>query len=254
MQETLELLGLSPNEAKIYRALVERGELSVSDISRHTGIHRRNIYDTVERLLEKGLCYPAFSKKEAMYMAVDPEKLNELVAEQQKKLDGIMPTLRKHFLDQVADEEVYIYRGIEGQKNIWRDVLRVGEPSYFIGAKAAWFDPRLRIAREKFFREANKKKLKFSQLFDHQASIAKNFPIYFPGLLEYRVLPEKYATISSIHIFGPYVVTYTGLEQVGELDNDVVFFIMKSPQLAESYRTWFQALWDGVGKPKKKSK
>lgn len=44
-EHILEGLGLSPNEAKIYEALVERGESSISDIAVAAKIHRRNAYD-----------------------------------------------------------------------------------------------------------------------------------------------------------------------------------------------------------------
>ena len=60
-QEILEGLGLSPNEAKIYETLVERGESSVSEISVAAKIHRRNTYDAIQRLINKGLCFQIFS-------------------------------------------------------------------------------------------------------------------------------------------------------------------------------------------------
>lgn len=56
----LEGLGLSPNEAKIYETLVLRGESSVSDIAVAAKIHRRNAYDAIERLIDKGLCFQFF--------------------------------------------------------------------------------------------------------------------------------------------------------------------------------------------------
>jgi sugar-specific transcriptional regulator TrmB len=243
-QPLLEALGLTPNEAKIYETLVERGESSVSDISIAAKIHRRNAYDAIQRLLDKGLCFQIISPTENHYNAVNPDKLKEVISEKQEKLLQALPDLKKKFSERFAPEEAYIYRGLEGQKNIFRDVLRVGKDSYFIGAKGGWYDPRLDAARSKFFKEANKKRIKFTQLFDFEVgSKMPNFPKYFEGKLQYRFLPKKYSTNSAIHIFGDYVVTYTGLA-IGKAGEDVTFFIIRSKDLAESYRTWFWYMWE----------
>ena len=243
-QLQLESLGLSPNEAKIYETLVEHGELGVSDIAILAKIHRRNAYDAIARLLDKGLCFEIFSVKENTYNAVDPDKLREIADEKRRELEEILPDLNKKFTRRVVPEEAYIYRGFEGQKNVWRDVLEVGKDSYFIGAKVGWFDPRLKTAREKFFKEANRKKIKFIQLFDYEA-IKKihNFPKHFPAPLQYRILPKQYSTQSAIHIFGDYVVTYTGLKEIGKISDDIVFFVLHSADLADSYRSWFNYMW-----------
>ncbi len=246
--EIYESLGLSPNEAKIYETLVERGESTISQIAISAQIHRRNAYDAIQRLISKGLCFQIFSTTENKYNAVDPDKLRELLAEQESKLEQILPDLKKKFSERFAPQEAYIYRGLEGQKNIFRDILRVAEDSYFIGAKGGWYDPRLETSRTAFFKEANRKKIKFIQLFDQEAiSEIPNFPKRFEGALDYRVLPKKYSTNSAINIFGDYVITYTGLP-IGKLSDDIVFFVIRSKDLAESYRTWFWYMWEQSSK------
>ena len=243
-QETFEGLGLSPNEAKIYETLISHGELGISEIATRSQIHRRNAYDAIRRLVDKGLCFEIFSGKENRYGAVDPGKLLELAEEKRRSVEAILPELNKKFHARAAAEEAFIYRGLEGQKNIWRDVLRVGKKSYFIGAKGNWFDPRLAAAREAFFKEANRKKITFQQLFDIETfQKMPSFPKHFPAPLEYRLLPKEYSTQSAIHVFGDSIITYTGLKEIGKIPDDVVFFVMRSAALADSYRTWFEYMW-----------
>ena len=241
--EILESLGFSPNEAKIYESLLENGESSISEIAVASGTHRRNVYDAIQRLINKGLCFQIFSANENTYNAVDPNKLVELLVEKHDKLFSILPSLKKKFATRATTEEAYIYKGLEGQKNIFRDVLRVEQDSYFIGAKGGWYDSRLDSARTAFFEEANKKKIRFIQLFDYEVkSQMKDFPKYFEGKLEHRFLPKEYSTNSAIHIFGDYVITYTGLT-IGKVGENTVFFVIHSRDLAESYRTWFWYMW-----------
>lgn len=247
-QEILENLGLSPNEAKIYETLVEKGEMGISDISVAAKVYRRNAYDAIHRLIDKGLVFEIFSTAQNRYNAVDPDKLFELYAEKETKLKQILPELKKRFAHRLAPEEAYIYRGLEGQKNIWRDVLRIGKDSFFIGAKGGWFDKRLEANNKAFFAEARRKKIKFYQLFDAEIKILDpDFTKKFPADLEYRFLPKKYSTDSGLHIFGNYIITYTGLG-LGKLDENIVFFVIHSHNLAESYRKWFWYMWDKAEK------
>ena len=248
----LEALGLSPNEAKIYEALVERGESSVSSLAVTAKVHRRNAYDALERLIDKGLCFQIVSSTENRYNAVSPENLRSLITEKKDRLESILPELKRKFSDRVPSEEAYIYRGIEGQKNVWKDLLASGADSYFIGAKNAWSDPRLSDSRDEFFKEAKQKKIRFIQLFAYELKEKRpTFAEEFPGKLDYRFLPKQYPTNSAIHIFGDYVVTYHGLFVDG-LADDVVFFVLRSKRLADDYRTWFTYMWEQCPSEKKK--
>jgi sugar-specific transcriptional regulator TrmB len=238
-----EGLGLSPNEAKIYESLMEMGESGISKIAINAKIHRRNAYDAIARLIDKGLVFEIFSSDENRYNAVDPDKLMELLAEKETVLKKELPDLKKKFITRPAPQEAYIYRGLEGQKNIFRDMIRVGADSYFIGAKGGWYDSRIEAARQAFFKEAKKKGVKFIQLFDFEAiRQMPNFPKHFEGELKYRILPKEFSTNSAIHIFGDYVITYTGLG-IGHIEEDTVFFVLHSKDLAESYRKWFWYMW-----------
>ena len=243
LQELLSELGLSPNEGKIYETLLDRGELSVGDIALHANIHRRNAYDALHRLLEKGLCFEVHTAQENIYAPVDPGKLREILAEKQKKLDALMPSLEKKYGSKAAEEEVFIYKGNEGLKNLWRDIVRVGEDWYTLGAKGGWFDPKVTSARDAFFREAKRKKLKTYFLLD-QELLRKmpNFIKDYPVETDYRVLPKEYDTSSLVHIYGDYVVMYTN-PVVLEMADDITFFVVHSKTIAESYRQWFHYMW-----------
>ena len=54
MQQTLERIGLSKNEAKVYLVLLELGLTSSKAIIEKTNLHRQIVYDTLDLLIEKG--------------------------------------------------------------------------------------------------------------------------------------------------------------------------------------------------------
>jgi HTH-type transcriptional regulator, sugar sensing transcriptional regulator len=250
--EVLEQLGLSPNEAKIYEALLELKEASAGAIAANAKIHRRNTYDAIHRLVEKGMIFSVLSKGDHVYSAVDPDKLMELIKEKETKLEKILPDLRKKHQTDRQPQEAYIYRGIEGFKNYMRDVLRQGENAYFIGAKLGWWDPRLKSFTEQFVKEAERKNIKFHHLFD--SSVEKEGKEELKDMdkqnLEYRFLPEKYSTKSAIDFFGDQIVMWSGLS-LRKLEDDVTLFVIRDKSLVDNYKMWWQFMWDHCENPAK---
>ncbi len=239
-----ESLGLSPNEAKIYESLVEIGESGISNIAVAAKIHRRNTYDAIKRLIDKGLVFEIFSSGENLYNAADPDKLNELLGERQIELEKLLPELRKKFTKRLAPEEAYIYRGHEGLKNVWHDIIRVNQEVFTLGAKAQWLDPKIEAARIAFFNSMKKQKIKHFLLFDEETK--KQIPDFEKQLdfqKQYRFLPKGYSTNSVINIFGDYVVTYTGIT-IGKISDSTALFVIRSKELADSYRKWFWYMWE----------
>ena len=170
MLKNLEEFGLSKNEAKIYYSLIKQNYATTSELYKATGIHRRNIYDTLDRLMERGLVFQISSNKTNHYQAVNPEKLQQILIEKNNNLLKIIPELSREFKSLYRKEEVYIYQGIEGFKNHLRDVLELRQDLYAIGGKGAWFDKRIEPFADFFMREAKKKKIKFMQIFDYEVS------------------------------------------------------------------------------------
>lgn len=242
MQEILEEIGLSKNEAKVYLGLIKLNRASAGDIYKATGIHRRNIYDTLERLMEKGLVFQISEKKTNFFQAVNPEKLNQLLEERSNKLQKIIPLLTKDFEEQNRKEEVYIYQGAEGFKNYLRDILEVRQEMYAMGAKGALFDKRIEPYAQAFLDETVKRKIKLFHIFDHEVSQSKSkFLEFLPG--EYKFLPPEYSSEITLCTYGDRVVSFTG-RGVSNIGDTIKLFVTVSPQVAEAQRKWFKCLWE----------
>ena len=54
-KQQLRELGFSEGESEVYVALLKHGKTSVMQLAKLTGRHRTHIYDTIEKLKEKGL-------------------------------------------------------------------------------------------------------------------------------------------------------------------------------------------------------
>lgn len=241
-EELLREIGLSQNEARVYETLLQIGESSVQEISLKSKIHRRNVYDSISKLVEKGLASEVFIKGERHFKTINPRRLLEIIKEKEEKLEKVLPEMQKEFEFIEEKEEAYFYKGIEGFKNYLQDILSTKETVYFIGAKAFWLDDRLKHFLPRFQRERKKLGIKFMHLFDYEVKKQK------PEILKlvdesYKFLPKKYSSLTAVDVFGSYVVTFVGVKP-GELDKEPIQFVMKSQKLADGYRKFFQFMWD----------
>jgi sugar-specific transcriptional regulator TrmB len=244
-ENTLETLGLSPNEAKIYEALLHLGRSSISAIAIKGNIHRRNVYDTINRLLEKGLIFQIFQKGENIFEAVDPDKLMELIGEKQEKLQKVMPNLQKIYNSKPSEEVAFIYKGVEGFKNYMRDLVRVGQTTYFLGAKGLWFTPGVQdYYLNNFKKEMIKNKTGYFTIFDHKVKEQMPEALTKVGG-KYKIFPKEYSTPGVCDIFGDYVVTFNSAN-VGNFGEEGTIFVMKNKKLAENFRVWFKFIWDNL--------
>ena len=241
-EELLREIGLSPNEARVYEALLQTGESSVQEISNKSKVHRRNVYDSLSKLMEKGLASEVFIKGEKHFKATNPRKLLELLKEKEERVNKVLPEMQLKYESVEEKEEAYLYRGIEGFKNYLQDILKTRETVYFIGAKAFWLDERLQHFLPRFQRERKRLGIKFMHLFDYEVKKQKSEILKLVGQ-PYKFLPKKYSSSTTIDIFGDNVVTFVGVKP-GELYETPIQFVMKSRKLADGYRKFFQFMWD----------
>ncbi len=250
-QELFQSLGLAKNEAKIYEVLVREGDSPVGKISKKSGIHRRNVYDSLNRLIEKGLTIEVVSSNENQYQAVEPKKLAEILAEKFENLDKALPSLEKLYFDTPAEYRVQTYKGKEGWKQYMKDIIKVGKPFYSIGAQGAWMDKRVKSFYPGFLNQMKRKKIEMHHLFEYEI-LEKNHPILKNVGNKYKFIPKAYNTTSGIDIFGDRVniIHNQHLEQVGT-ENEIMFTVIQNQNLADSFRTWFKFMWDMCPENKK---
>lgn len=240
--EIFQQLGLAQNEARIYEILLQEGESSIGQIATKSKVHRRNVYDSISRLIEKGLVFEILEKKENRYQGVDPKKLMELIQEKEHMLAKIMPALEKLYVGTPQKESVYIYRGPEGWKNYMRDMLRLGQDAYFIGAKGGWLDSRVKNFFPQFIKEAERKKLKFHHLFDWEVQIECPHILRYVGK-SYKFLPKGYSAPAAIDIFGDHVNIISGI-RLGGMAEEFSVTVIVNQKIADTFRIWFKFMWD----------
>src|SRR3989338_4557201 len=93
--KTLEKLGFSPNEIKVYLTLNDYGSLKAGRIAKLAKIDRSSCYNTLKLLLEKGLASYVLIGKVKWFQATGPKRLLEYIKEQEEDVLGILPELQE---------------------------------------------------------------------------------------------------------------------------------------------------------------
>jgi sugar-specific transcriptional regulator TrmB len=109
IMKILAELGLTPNEIKIYAALLEYKECSIWELSTRAGIHRRNVYDAIQRLIDKGLAFQILPKAKLTYSPVHPSKLRELLEEKTSDLEAALPGMIRSFDKKNSPLAIYVF-------------------------------------------------------------------------------------------------------------------------------------------------
>jgi sugar-specific transcriptional regulator TrmB len=230
----LKKIGLTDTEIKIYVELLSLGATSAGKIVEQTGIYRKNLYDALNKLKEKGLITYVTENKIKVFQAKEPDNLIRFLEEKKEELEELLPELNAKANSQNPEIESEIYRGTEGIKTILKECLNYKDV-LFIGAtgdvenRLPYFWPHYNKKREKL-------KCKWKLLLVHEA---KNKPITKSQYYEYKILPEILSGLNVIYIYGDYVANVLWLEKP-------LAFVIKHKTLANNYRKYFVFLWKTI--------
>src|SRR3989338_3062505 len=132
----LKELGLTDNEIKAYLSLLQHGILSPTKLAEKTGLHRSYVYDTVERLLERGIINTVLVNGKKNYQAIDPKVLREIFELKLKQLDEVIPQLSGLFKLVKEETRIELHRGKQVYRTLIKDLLanlKKNEMVYLLG-------------------------------------------------------------------------------------------------------------------------
>lgn len=231
--EILQEIGLSNTESKVYLALLEIGSALAGEITKKSQINRTNVYDALERLIEKGLVTYVLSANRKVFEPINPERLNQILEEKQDNLKKILPELESKFKENKTKEEASIFKGKKGIKSIFEDILKENKDLYAYGAESKFAD--LFPAYQKYW---NKKraKLKINVKIIYNEKVKKRKKQENLKLLKMKFLHEHYEFPSTNLIYGDKTVIISWTE-------NPIGFMIKSKEVSKSNMSFFNLLW-----------
>lgn len=124
-KESLTSLGLTDGEAKVYLALLKSGSSTVGPIVKEAKVAYSNIYEILDRLLQKGLVSFIIKEKTRYYQAAPPSQLSEYLEKKESRLEQEKSALKKLIPEleklQLAtqQQQAEIFLGFKGIKTAY---------------------------------------------------------------------------------------------------------------------------------------
>jgi sugar-specific transcriptional regulator TrmB len=252
INEQLKKLGLQPNEARVYSALLELGRGTVTEISRRAELNRTTGYDILERLGIYGLVNRVItSTRKRLYIPEPLSRLKQFLENQKKQSDRrlenfeqVFPTLQNLFKTDLKPQ-IKIAEGRTAMEQMYLGVLDAKSPVYAIlnlkGYAEAFDQMGVEQTKERVKRGIREKVLAldstvarewYAKTYKGKKTRQRN--------TEYRWLPwdDRYQTAGEINIFDDKVI---GLLSKPE---ENIAFEIQSQTVADFLKIIFEKAWE----------
>ncbi len=217
----------------MYLALLGLGKSQAGVITKKSNVNRTNVYDALERLIEKGLVSYATENNIKFFEAVNPERFQEILEEKQKKLDKTIGELRLRYTKSKKEEDAFVFRVKKGIKSIFEEILSEKKDLFVYGAESR-FKEMFPFYQRHWNEERANLKINVKMIYNEKVREIKKREHL--KLLEMKFLPEIYDFPSTIMIYSDKVITIVWLEEP-------FGFMIKSEEAVKSNMNFFELLW-----------
>jgi HTH-type transcriptional regulator, sugar sensing transcriptional regulator len=232
MIKILENLGFTKNESEIYLVLLNQGSQSAGKIASKVGIHRRSVYDALERLAAKGAIGYIKENNLKNYSVNDPNQLLSMIKQKEHEISSILPELSEIYSKTKSKKETVFFKGKEGIRHIFQDQLKEKEEILVIGGSNRVYE-LLRYYIPHYERERKNLKIKTKLIFDTK---------------EQMEIPNSEIRYVK-HSLGPTSTNIYG-NKVGIIvwSENPYAILINDQSVAQSYKEHFKLLWEIAGK------
>src|SRR3989344_8460575 len=122
-KESLKEVGISEREIKVYLALLKTGRTATGNLIKESGVSASKIYQTLDKLVSKGLASYVIISKTKYFSASNPENLIGLIDEKKKAIQEVIPELKEIEKKRENIQEAEVYEGIKGIKSAFNKII-----------------------------------------------------------------------------------------------------------------------------------
>ncbi len=243
--EGLKELGLSGGQISVYSAVLELGISTISGIQEKTGIERRNIYDILNKLIEKGLISYTVEAGIKTYQCTHPNKILEEIKQKKEALDNLkiqFPKIKSFFEMSRPKIRAEVYRGNEAIKALLNELLDYKE-SFWIGGNSGVEQstpPEMKRWFQHWMKRRVTRKHILHDLVDHGTYLEGLEP---GDIKTHKKKYYKYCTLPP-NLSSPMVMVMFGNKVVQVLWSKQSFaFVLESEEIKVSFMKYFHYFW-----------
>ncbi|MFH1770114.1 MAG: helix-turn-helix domain-containing protein [archaeon] len=232
-------IGLSPNEIKVYLALLKLGKTSSTNLIKETSIVSSALYYSLENLIKKSLASYTIISNKKHFQATEPKRIIDLLETRKKEVENLLPELEALQKTNEEQIETNIYEGYKGIKGIYDELLRTlkkGDTYYVIGARQLGDKTHLEVNLmiQNFHKHREEKGINVEIIFnkDVEKKIREQ-------IKNFKYMKAKFSNIktnSVILLFNNKVINFLFTDKLLATET-------KSKEAYESYKQYFKEMW-----------
>ncbi|MBI4152729.1 hypothetical protein HY495_03395 [Candidatus Woesearchaeota archaeon] len=249
VERTLEEIGLTKNETKIYLALLELGLTTTGAIIKKTKTHTSKVYDGLERLSEKGLVTHIVKANTKHFKAVNPDRLLDFLEdkkknlnEQEKEIKEILPELKlkQQLVGEETEAEIFKgWRGLDTVYRMLRDTMKKEEVNLVLGAGKGENGEQVKRFFNKHLKLLAEKGIKQKIIYNEEARGNIEEQTKHPRLFKIKYLENT--TPAEINIWADKTMIVI-------LRKNPTVILVSDQKVADSFRQYFEVMWN-LAKP-----
>ena len=240
MEEKLQELGLTKNEATIYLFLLKNNGITTGRIIKETQIANSRVYESLNSLVLKGLVSYNVQKDGKHFSAESPKKFMELEEQRKKKILEILPGLEELKKSQGSETITAVYEGFEGFKTAFKKIIDdcpQNKEIYILGFSEQQNKAEsLRLFLSNMNLKAAEKRQKLKIILDDRVKVTQGKDREKEKNTEVKYMPKGYISPIAMDIFEDYVYIFLWEEKP-------FVFMIKNKIIAESFKQYFNFLW-----------
>ncbi len=234
VDQILEEIGLSKNEALVYKSMIHLGDQSASRISEVANLNRISTYSLLKSLKEKGFCSIYNKNKIQYFKPISPENILALLEDKKNKIKSIIPSLKLKI--EGEKPEINLYEGKKGITGMLDIILKDAERDKQVYAYGNFSIAEKLIEYQSLYWRKTRieKKIRIKAVVE---SFPKDFeaPKFWKELTEIKVNNSLSKIKTYVHISRNYVgyLTFSG---------EINGILIKSKEIVEKEKFIFEML------------
>lgn len=237
-KDVLRDLGFSEREIKVYLALLELGSTTVGPIAAKTRLQHSKVYQTLEKLIDRGLVTFVLKSKTKYFQAEEPKQILSIIKEKERNLQEILPKLEQKIQKAQNPQTAKVYEGYKAIKSMFDSILdELDSKSYYyvFAFKDEYLESPL---ASRFLRNVHQRlsEKKVDDRLIAQESIEKEFKKTYSDIKNIKFKFTKFNFPFGLMIINNKIINWIWGERPTSIE-------IVSEQIANQYKKFFLDMW-----------
>lgn len=235
--EVFKELGFTERETKVYVALLELGLTTVGPIATKTKLQHSKVYETLDKLTEKGLVSYIIISKTKHFQAANPKEILNIIEERKRKFKEIIEELELKQKYSTSRQIAVIHEGFKAFKALFNriaDELKEKDVYYAFAFKNEYYTTPASLFLRKFHQKLEEKNID-DRLIGH-TPVKNAIKKAFEGNKNIKIKFTKNETPLGVIIIKNKVINLIWGERPTAIE-------ITSQQIYEQYKKFFTEIW-----------